>query len=74
MNFDYEANYRRPQWPAVEGGQTSTMHLDVGVDDLDGAVAWAIECGATLALVQPRPLEHRVMIDPDGHPFCLCLG
>ena len=74
LNFDYEANHRRPQWPAVEGEQTSTMHLDVGVDDLDVAVAWAIECGATVATVQPRPAQHRVMIDPEGHPFCLCLG
>lgn len=72
LNFDYEASYRRPRWPAVEGEQTSTMHLDLGVDDLDAAVAWAIECGATVATVQPRPTEHRVMLDPDGHPFCLC--
>lgn len=67
-------------WPYIReegprpGEQTSTMHLDLGVDDLDAAVAWAIECGATPAAVQPRPTEHRVMLDPDGHPFCICLG
>ena len=72
LNFDYDANYRRPAWPSVDGEQISTQHLDVGVDDLDEAVEWAIECGATLADFQPAK-SHRVMIDPEGHPFCLCL-
>ena len=47
------------------------MHLDIGVDDLDTAVAWAVEAGASLAEAQPQ--QHvRVMLDPHGHPFCLC--
>ncbi len=74
LNFDYETHHRRPHWPAVPGEQTSTMHLDVGVDDLDAAVAWATECGAILAPVQPNPTAHRVVLDPEGHPICLCLG
>lgn len=46
------------------------MHLDIGVDDLDAAVAWAVEAGASLAEVQPQ--QHvRVMLHPHGHPFCL---
>ncbi len=74
LNFDYAPTQRRPVWPnAAAGEQTSTMHLDVTVDDLDSGVAWAIECGATLAEFQSAPTEHRVMIDPEGHPFCLCL-
>lgn len=73
LNFDYQSNHRRPLWPTLAGEQTSTMHLDVTVDDLDTAVAWAIECGATVADLQPRPTEHRVIIDPEGHPICLCL-
>jgi catechol 2,3-dioxygenase-like lactoylglutathione lyase family enzyme len=71
LNFETEEHYRRPVWPSIEGEQAATQHLDIGVDDLDTAVAWAQEKGATLAEVQPQ--EHvRVMIDPDGHPFCLC--
>ncbi|MGB7237372.1 MAG: VOC family protein [Rhodococcus sp. (in: high G+C Gram-positive bacteria)] len=31
---------------------------------------WATEQGATLADHQPQ-VGVRVMIDPDGHPFCL---
>jgi hypothetical protein len=73
LNFDYQAHYRRPEWPPVDGEQTSTMHLDVTVDDLGIAVAWALECGATVADVQPRPTQHRVIFDPEGNPICLCL-
>ena len=46
------------------------MHLDFGVDDLADGVAWAIECGAQEAAHQPQP-DVRVMVDPEGHPFCL---
>ena len=46
------------------------IHLDIGVDDLDAGVAWAIDAGATLAEHQPQEAV-RVMLDPAGHPFCL---
>jgi hypothetical protein len=72
LNFEYERCFRRPVWPAEEGQQTATEHLDIGVDDLAAAMEWAVSCGACLSDFQPQ--EHvRVMIDPDGHPFCLCL-
>jgi catechol 2,3-dioxygenase-like lactoylglutathione lyase family enzyme len=73
LEFEYNANHRQPVWPTVKGQQTPTMHFDVTVDDLDTAVVWALECGATVAELQARPNEHRVIIDPDGHPICLCL-
>jgi catechol 2,3-dioxygenase-like lactoylglutathione lyase family enzyme len=70
LNFEYERCFRRPVWPAEEGKQTASQHLDIGVDDLPTAVEWAVSQGARQADFQPR--EHvRVMIDPDGHPFCL---
>jgi predicted enzyme related to lactoylglutathione lyase len=72
LNFDYDPGFRRPVWPTTPGEQNPTIHLDLGVDDLDAAITWATECGATVADLQPRPDEHRVMIDPEGHPFCLC--
>jgi hypothetical protein len=46
------------------------VHLDVEVDDLAAAVAWAQRCGARLADHQPQA-DVRVCLDPDGHPFCL---
>jgi len=39
LNFDYQPFYRRRRWPTMVGAQTSTMHLDVTVDELDAAVA-----------------------------------
>ena len=48
------------------------MHFDFQVADLDAAVTEAVRLGATVAEHQPQ--EHvRVMLDPAGHPFCLCL-
>lgn len=49
------------------------MHLDLEVDDLDQAVAHAVDVGAELASFQPQA-DVRVMLDPAGHPFCLYLG
>jgi hypothetical protein len=46
------------------------MHLDIGVEDLESGVAWAVECGAVVANHQPQR-DVRVMLDPEGHPFCL---
>ena len=46
------------------------IHLDIAVEDLDAAVAWARESGATLAEHQPQD-RVRVVLDPAGHPFCL---
>lgn len=70
LNFEYERCFRRPVWPAKSGEQTASQHLDILVDDLGAAVAWAEACGARLAEFQPQD-RVRVMIDPDGHPFCL---
>ncbi len=72
LAFATEPKYVRPVWPTVEGQPQMSMHLDVAVDDLDRAVAYALEVGATLASYQPQEAV-RVMLDPAGHPFCLYL-
>ena len=68
--FATERHYARPVWPTVDGRPQMSMHLDIEVDDLDQAVAFAVEAGAELAEYQPQETV-RVMIDPAGHPFCL---
>ena len=73
LAFATEPSYVRPVWPAVEGEPQMSMHLDLEVDGLDDAVAYATEVGATLASHQPQETV-RVMLDPAGHPFCLYLG
>ncbi|AJT43010.1 glyoxalase [Psychromicrobium lacuslunae] len=72
INIEYERAFQRPVWPAVEGAQLASQHLDIWVDDLDEAADWAVQAGAELAAVQPQP-DVRVLLDPDGHPFCLFL-
>lgn len=70
VEIQWEPNYVAPTWPPVVGGQLMMIHLDFGVDDLDAAVAWAVEAGARVAGHQPQD-DVRVLLDPDGHPFCL---
>lgn len=72
LSFQREEHYVRPVWPGEAGKPLMMMHLDIEVDDLDAAVAWARDCGATQAGFQPQDAV-RVMLDPDGHPFCLFL-
>lgn len=72
LNFEFERCFQRPVWPAEPGKQTASEHLDIQVDDLETAVAWAVTCGAELDPFQPQD-DVRVMRDPDGHPFCLFL-
>lgn len=72
LAFQREDKYVRPVWPAEEGKPQMSMHLDFEVDDLEQAVAHALECGAELASYQPQD-DVRVMLDPAGHPFCLYL-
>ena len=69
--FQQATDYLPPVWPPVAGQQRAMMHLDFQVGDLDEAVGEAVALGATLADHQPQ--DHvRVLLDPAGHPFCLC--
>ncbi len=70
LNFQTEAHYVRPVWPAVPGSPPMMMHLEVKVDDLGAAVTQAVALGATVAEFQPQE-DVRVCLDPAGHPFCL---
>ena len=70
IEVQWEPHYRAPVWPSVDGEQLMMTHLDVGVADLEAGVIWATEQGATLADHQPQD-DVRVMLDPEGHPFCL---
>ena len=73
LGFQFSENYVPPVWPNVEGRQQMQLHLDLEVLDLEGAVEDAVARGARLAEFQPQD-DVRVMLDPDGHPFCLYLG
>lgn len=68
--FQFSEGYVPPVWPAQEGAQRITMHLDFEVVDLQEAVAHALELGGRETDYQPQA-NVRVMLDPAGHPFCL---
>lgn len=70
LEIQWEPSYAPPVWPSVAGEQLMMIHLDFGTDRLEAAVEWAVSCGARLADHQPQA-DVRVMLDPEGHPFCL---
>jgi catechol-2,3-dioxygenase len=70
ISFQRAPGYVAPTWPAAEGRQQMMLHLDVAVDELADAVADAVGLGATVADHQPQD-DVRVLLDPEGHPFCL---
>jgi catechol 2,3-dioxygenase-like lactoylglutathione lyase family enzyme len=70
LAFGTEPDYEPPTWPDRRGRHGMMLHLDFLVDDLDEGVAHAERSGARLAAHQPQELV-RVLLDPDGHPFCL---
>jgi len=74
LAFNTSPEYRRPTWPPVDGEQQMMLHLDFcvgeGLEALLPAVDDAVAAGATIAAFQPQE-DVRVMLDPDGHPFCL---
>ena len=70
MECDFD--YMPPVWPEVNGQQQKHMHLDLQVDDLPSAIAEAESLGAKKAESQFGGSHFVTMIDPEGHPFCLC--
>ncbi len=72
LAFELDQHYQPPVWPSRPGQPPTQAHLEVQVDDLEGALAHALDCGARLADHQPQD-DVRVCLDPAGHPFCLWL-
>lgn len=74
LNIQGEPRYEPPTWPEEAGAQAKMLHLEV--EDLELAVAVALEAGGTEAPWQPPDRDQarlRVVLDPAGHPLCLFL-
>lgn len=69
--FQRNPEYIPPVWPEKPDAQQQMAHMDFAVNNLEEAVQHAILCGATAAAEQFSD-DWRVMLDPAGHPFCLC--
>ena len=71
ITFQRNPEYQPPVWPDAPDAPGQMAHLDFAVNHVEKAVGHAIHCGATIAGEQFN--DHwRVMLDPAGHPFCLC--
>ena len=68
-----ENDYLPPVWPEAGGTQQKMLHIDFTVNNLQAAVSHAISLGAKVAEKQYNPTQWITMLDPAGHPFCLCL-
>ncbi len=64
--------YIPPVWPEEPGRQQKQMHFNFQAADLSVAVAESIRLGAVKAKAQYGGEHFITMIDPEGHPFCLC--
>ncbi|MCI8594321.1 MAG: VOC family protein [Oscillospiraceae bacterium] len=71
LTFQEVEGYTPPVWPLERGRQQTMAHLDFHVEDIPAFVEHALACGARLSPVQEAE-EWRVMLDPAGHPFCVC--
>lgn len=71
ITFQGNPDYIPPVWPDRAGEQQQMAHLDFAVNNVEEAVRYAIQCGARIADEQFSD-GWTVMIDPAGHPFCLC--
>ena len=71
IGFGRVPGYSAPGWP--QEAAPKRYHLDFYVDDLDKAEEQALALGATKPAEQPNPDRWRVLLDPGGHPFDLCL-
>ena len=69
IGFGKIENYVAPEW---NDAAVKRYHLDLYVADLDEAEAALTARGAGIADPQPDPEHWRVMLDPAGHPFCIC--
>ncbi|MET0426551.1 MAG: VOC family protein [Actinoplanes sp.] len=66
------SGYSAPGWPD-QAAAPKRYHLDFYVDDLDKAEEQALALGATKPAGQPTPDRWRVLLDPSGQPFDICL-
>jgi predicted enzyme related to lactoylglutathione lyase len=72
MSFQLALDHRPPSWPDHDVPQQ--FHLDLDVDELPSAVAYAESLGARPADNTRSTETFVVLLDPSGHPFCLCSG
>ena len=69
LGFQRVDGYAGPGWP----NPGKHLHLDLSAEDVESAVARLLELGATKPEQQPGE-GWIVLLDPEGHPFCVSAG
>ncbi len=69
IGFGKIEGFRPVEWPDDDGA--NRVHLDLQVDDHDEATESLCAIGASRPEFQPGDGRWRVLLDPDGQPFCL---
>lgn len=76
ISCQLDEDYVPPVWPSSREEQMQMVHLDFSVRDMDAAVQYALSLGATKPLTQywqpELGAQWVTLLDPAGHPFCLC--
>lgn len=72
MSLQLALDYRPPSWPDNQVPQQFHLDLDVPAAELERSVAYAQSLGATMADNSRSASTFVVLLDPSGHPFCLC--
>ncbi len=67
LAFQRVDGYQGPGWPNAG----KHVHLDLKVDDLASAEKELVALGATRPEFQPGNGGWVVLLDPEGHPFCI---
>ncbi len=73
LGFQLNEDYIQPVWPEQAGKQQQMEHLDFKAasrEEMQALVQHALTCGARIADDQFSK-DWVVMIDPEGHPFCI---
>jgi predicted enzyme related to lactoylglutathione lyase len=70
LTFQKNVDYTPPVWPEAPNAQQQMEHIDFAVNAPELAKTRAVSLGAKIADKQFSE-EWTVMIDPEGHPFCL---
>ena len=70
--FMEDTEYIPPVWPEEKDRQQKQMHFDFQVPSVSTAVEYAQTLGAVKASFQFGGTDYVTMLDPAGHPFCLC--
>jgi predicted enzyme related to lactoylglutathione lyase len=71
IGFGRVDGFTPPRWP--DDASPKRYHLDLSVDDLEKAAELCTALGAGQPDFQPGGDRWRVLTDPAGHPFCVCL-